>query len=823
VASVIALPRLLMAVLVFGCSILSHVARADDFGAPQPFTPSFDDWGEYGLMQTPTARPGPDGDFSFTASHVHPYDRYNIFFTPLPWLEGGFRYNAVTNRTNGAAFPGTTAVAKGVDLRFRLAQESESFPEVSLGLRDFIGAGLFPGEYLVFSRRYYDFDVSGGLGWGYLANRAAFPNPLGAIFHSFKTRPAVTTQAAGVINFDYFHGANVGIFGGVEYHTPIDGLRLKIELDPNNYKNEPLGNSFRDPSPVNVGLVDHPFSFMEVSAGIERGTTFMLRVSLNANFNSLGLFRDPTKPPTLVPRPAPEPMVGRPLDETTLPRTDGETGTKMATPTIAASRESATVDGLYEGARELGYDLVDVAIDGDTARLTVRPIPGRTNGTKDEMARLGTASLGVQRVEVTDAHVDNAADAGRSESESETETEKQVADHIFADLKKIGFTGESFAMAGNHAWLSVSQQKYHIVTIAVGRAARVVAADLPPQYELITVDMIEDNLTALSVTLYRRDLEKAVVDMGSPEEIWSHATFANADPQRPPGIANVAAYPWYEWSLNPRTREYFESPNAFFIYQLYAELAGTAHVEPGLSFSGSLGANITNNLAELVPTPESALPHVRSDIGFYLKDGKNGILSSQADYLFNIAPDWYGRVSGGILEYMYDGVDGEILYRPYNQRLAIGLDVNHVIKRGFSDLLTLQNYQITEGLLSFYYKLPFDNLTATLRVGRYLAGDKGATIEVSRQFASGARLGIFATKTNVSSQQFGEGGFDKGIFLSFPLDLLLANPSRSEVSYLYRPLTRDGGQYVGITKPLYQETDGDDPGELSAMWPHLLQ
>ena len=95
--------------------------------------------------------------------------------------------------------------------------------------------------------------------------------------------------------------------------------------------------------------------------------------------------------------------------------------------------------------------------------------------------------------------------------------------------------------------------------------------------------------------------------------------------------------------------------NAFFIYQIYAELAGTAHVAPGLSVDASLGANLNNNLNELQPNPASALPHVRSDTGFYLKEGKNGLLDAKADYLFNIAPDWYGRVTGGILEYMYRG------------------------------------------------------------------------------------------------------------------------------------------------------------------------
>jgi hypothetical protein len=740
-------PLLVAAALV--AALLPGVARAQAAPDAAPFVPSYDDWGDYGLLQTPGARTGNDGDLAFTYSHVHPYDRYNLFVTPLPWLEAGFRYTAIANRPYGPGITNQSYKDKSIDLKIRLAPESADFPETAVGFRDIAGTGLFSGEYIVFSRRYYDFDFSGGMGWGYLASRSAFANPLGVFSHSFRVRPAST--GTGNFTLDYFRGPYVGLFGGVEYHTPIEGVTLKLELDPSDYQHEPLQNSFTVRSPVNAGVVYQPFSFMQLSAGFERGTTLMLRATIRANFNSIGLFHDSSKPSPLTPRPIEPPLVGRPLDETDLPR------------------------------------------------VAVEPAQPRPD------AALVTPSV------------------LRSPPPVATEAEPAVAARIFAALKKIGFTGESFAMNGNHAWLGMSQGKYHIVTIAIGRAARIVAAEAPPGIELITVDLIENNLTAASITLQRRDLENAVADKGSPEEIFMHTDLAGSDPGRPPAIVNSDAYPWYEWGLNPRIRQQIGGPDNFLIYQIYAELAGTAHLAPGLSLDGALGANLFNNLNELTPQPVSVLPHVRSDIGFYLKQGKTGIFQGQGDYLFNIAPDWYGRASAGLLEYMYAGVDSEVLYRPYGLRFAVGLDVNHVIKRDFNDLFGLQNYQVTEGLLSLYYKLPFYNLTAVLRVGRYLAGDKGATIELSRQFESGVRAGIFATKTNVSTSEFGEGSFDKGFFISFPLDLLLSNPSRSEASYIYRPLTRDGGQYLDIAKPLYPLVDGYDPEELSHQWPHMLQ
>ena len=70
--------------------------------------------------------------------------------------------------------------------------------------------------------------------------------------------------------------------------------------------------------------------------------------------------------------------------------------------------------------------------------------------------------------------------------------------------------------------------------------------------------------------------------------------------------------------------------------------------------------------------------------------------------------------------------------------------------------------------------------------GEYLAGDKGFTLQLSRSFINGVEYGIFASKTDVSSEQFGEGSFDKGIYFNIPI-------FGSLVNYSWRPLTKDPG------------------------------
>ena len=71
-------------------------------------------------------------------------------------------------------------------------------------------------------------------------------------------------------------------------------------------------------------------------------------------------------------------------------------------------------------------------------------------------------------------------------------------------------------------------------------------------------------------------------------------------------------------------------------------------------------------------------------------------------------------------------------------------------------------------------------------------------------------LGAWATKTNVSSAQFGEGSFDKGMFVTIPFDLMLPKSTVTNGTFVYTPLTRDGGAKLSRSWQLYSITSTRD-------------
>ena len=62
-----------------------------------------------------------------------------------------------------------------------------------------------------------------------------------------------------------------------------------------------------------------------------------------------------------------------------------------------------------------------------------------------------------------------------------------------------------------------------------------------------------------------------------------------------------------------------------------------------------------------------------------------------------------------------------------------------------------------------------------------------------RVFSNGVKMGAWFTKTNVPAAVFGEGSYDKGIYVSIPFDAMMTRSSTSFANLIWQPLVRDGG------------------------------
>ena len=244
---------------------------------------------------------------------------------------------------------------------------------------------------------------------------------------------------------------------------------------------------------------------------------------------------------------------------------------------------------------------------------------------------------------------------------------------------------------------------------------------------------------------------------------------------------------------NLSARFQFFDPDDPARYQLYGKLGISMPLPYDWALRGTYAVDFDNTFNENNRESDSVLPHVRSDVARYLSEGETGIDSLFLEKRGSFFPELHYRFYAGVLEEMYTGAGGELLYQPYRSRLAFGLSSNRVQQRAYDKGFDLLDYKTNTAFASAYWASPFHNFDFALHAGRYLAGDNGATLEVRRTFTNGWMIGLWATMTNVSSEEFGEGSFDKGIFLRVPLDRFLNKNVRASYSTRIRPIQRDGG------------------------------
>ncbi|HYZ34835.1 MAG TPA: YjbH domain-containing protein, partial [Crenalkalicoccus sp.] len=262
--------------------------------------------------------------------------------------------------------------------------------------------------------------------------------------------------------------------------------------------------------------------------------------------------------------------------------------------------------------------------------------------------------------------------------------------------------------------------------------------------------------------------------------------------------------PALDWGLEPRLALVIGDTRAGLRWQAGLAAGARLGLGGGFAVAGSVAQAVAGNLDKGLPS-DSVLPHVRSDYARYAREGKTSIPALYAERIWTPAPDLFARVTAGLLEPMFMGLSTELLWRPADRPWALGLDLNWVAQREYRQRFAALGYSVGTGHLSLYADLPWWNLYAVLRGGRYLAGDWGGTIELGRRFDSGIEVGGFVTLTNVPFSQYGEGSFDKGIYVRVPLQLL-GPETASRATAVIRPVLRDGGQRLSVDNPLWEVT-----------------
>jgi hypothetical protein len=654
--------------------------------------------GGTGLIQTPTSRMLAEGDLRVSYTDNDQYRFWSATMQLFPWLQSTVRYTDTRTRLY-SPFPGfsgdQTLKDKGIDVKFRLLEESYYLPELSMGFRDFGGTGFFESEFIGLSKQAGNFNFHLNMGWGYLGTTGNTANPFCEVQDSFCNRPGGFTGRGGKIDYQRFFKGPASLFGGIEYQTPWAPLRLKLEYEGNNYKNDRAG-ALKQDSRWNIGAA-YSWNDFDFSLNLQRGNTIGFGISYNFNLHTASQIK--------IDRP-PRPLLAETNDFS-----------------IMQVNRKRLIQDLYNQA---GFVI-------------------STSDFTDEQVTLYGQQINY-----------------RNEAES---------------IERIGRI-----MAYE---LPESVNSYHIVNTvgSIPLVETVINADAfkaQAKYQTLEPNIIS--------TYQRQDLSSEIIDNFEPE--------------------NVAGF---FSSIETFWIQTFGNPEDFYLYQAGVLLNGGYSFDGKTSVAGAIKVNLFENFDKFNFTTDSAnstLPRVRTNAREYVSDRTVTMENLFLHWNNRIAPNLYAQVYGGYLEAMFAGVGAEILYRPLDSNLSFGFDINYVKQRSFENDYDLFDYKVLTGHANIYWQPPFlEDTQVTFNIGQYLAKDKGVTVDFAKRFDSGIVVGAYAAFTNVSSEEYGEGSFTKGFYLSIPFDLFSLKPAKGQGRIPWVPIARDGGQALIRPITLYSTTE----------------
>lgn len=689
-------------------------------------------FGGVGLMQMPTGRMAPEGEFNFSASFNNEYYFYNVSLQVMPWLETTIRYTQVQDLlySGGAdqdcsqnSFSGCTKYTdKGIDFKLRLIEEGYYLPEVSVGVRDFGGTGLFDGEFVAATKRFGPVDFTLGMAWGYMGTSGNFTNPLCKASDKYCERPSDYKGNGGSVDFERWFKGDAAIYGGFEYQTPYKPLTLKLEYDGNDYSQDfPVvrgGVDMTQHTPWNVGAVYRFTDWGSAKVSYERGDTLTLGFDLSTNFNEMySVWRD-TETAEL-----------RPSDVETVDDID------MA----ALAEELETIAG-YEQAQIL-VDDNSIVVKGTQVKYRDRDIALERGATV----------------------IANAVP-------SYIDTYKIIENDKSLELTETTVDAQAFKAAANNSYLNAQ------------------TSDATNTHEL--------------------ERKKSVIYHDGRER--------------------------FDVSVSPNLAQSFGSAENFYLYSLGLYTNASFWALNNVELSGSLYVNLIDNYDKfnytVPPDGTDQTSRVRTLFRSYVDDPVR-LDRLQLTWFEDYGSGIYTQAYGGYLESMFAGVGGEILYRPFNQNWAIGADMTAISQRDpeswfgtFDQEIQVnpddssRTYKVidkgTTGFITGYYTPQWDFLSDTLLkvgVGKFLAGDIGTRVDFSKQFKSGVIAGAFVSITDMTTEEYGEGSYTKGFYVSIPFDLMTVKPSSSRGGFTWLPITRDGGQVLNKQYNLFEQTDARSP------------
>jgi hypothetical protein len=370
-----------------------------------------------------------------------------------------------------------------------------------------------------------------------------------------------------------------------------------------------------------------------------------------------------------------------------------------------------------------------------------------------------------------------------------------AAARIERALYDSGFSDIGVLVEGDELWVEAQNDKYFFSTKAIDTMLKLIIDKVPPGVEKIHIRLKENGIPQIEFNTLKADVKDF-----REEKLTAHEFFYLADikTDTAQGLDIEGKFrKKFHYGIKPSIETFLNDPSGFFKYRL--GLSGWAGYNPwdGATLVSSVEGYPVNNIS--TSNEPLSIP-VRSDLVLYKKEDV-ALGRLLFDQIYKSKHEIYGKLSAGLLEVQYAGLDAEIAKPVLSGRVLLGLGGSIVKKREPGKPFKLKDDDVKDYYTTAFFNtrvnVPEIDITVDLKAGRFLAGDPGVRFTVSK-FINGVILKAWYSITDTSdfTDSFNDGYNDKGISVSIPLRMLLGTDSKTVYHYSISPWTRDTGQDI---------------------------
>ncbi|MBI5664292.1 MAG: YjbH domain-containing protein [Nitrospirae bacterium] len=384
--------------------------------------------------------------------------------------------------------------------------------------------------------------------------------------------------------------------------------------------------------------------------------------------------------------------------------------------------------------------------------------------------------------------------------------EGPAQDRVIGALSRAGFSDIQFYSVNGEWWLEAQNDKYFYDMKAIKTILDLLPGSMPETGGNLHIVLKKNGITLLEVTTTWEDVSALYAEELTMGE-FLYLSKITPEISGTPGNSS-----WYRktvgYGIKPSLETFLNDPSGFFKYRLGVTAWAGYYPWKGATVLAGVEGYPLNNIS--TSNEPLSIP-VRSDIALYKRE-KLALGRLLFDQVHKMTPNIYGKMSAGLLEIEYAGIDGAVAAPVLDGRFLLGISGSAVKKRDIDDPFALLSSTDDERVKDLYttaflnVRLNIHEMGLALdaKAGRFLAGDEGVRFTISKTI-NGVIIHAWYTFTDTSvfDDTINRNYNDKGIGISIPLRLFKGADSKTSYNYLLSPWTRDTGQDIDHFNTLF--------------------